>query len=55
MNDLIELLRVATEADLTRARRALELIAERGFARGKDLLAELALALALLGSGDQVR
>jgi predicted nucleotidyltransferase len=39
--DIRELLRVAGEADLTIAGRALELISERGYHRGKDLKAEL--------------
>ena len=39
--DLRALLRVATEADLNRARRALALIAARGFHRGRDLIADM--------------
>lgn len=39
--DIRELLRVASDLDLDRARRALELVAERGYARGKDLQAEI--------------
>jgi predicted nucleotidyltransferase len=39
--DLRALLRVATEAELDRARRALTLIAARGFHRGRNLIADL--------------
>ncbi len=39
--DLRALLRVATEAELDRARRALALIAARGFHRGRNLNADL--------------
>ena len=39
--DLRALLRVATEAELERARRALALIAARGFHRGRNLIADL--------------
>ena len=39
--DLRALLRVATEAELDRARRALALIAARGFHRGRNLIADL--------------
>jgi len=39
--DLAALLRRATRADLTEAREALELITERGFNRGKQLVDEL--------------
>jgi len=39
--DIRELLRVADEQELDRAGRALDLITERGFHRGKDLKAEL--------------
>lgn len=39
--DLVALLAVATPADVGEARAALALIAERGFHRGKNLLAEL--------------
>lgn len=44
--DLDELLRVADAAEIGRAREAIRLIAERGYARGKDLAAELAAELA---------
>ncbi|MCC7385567.1 MAG: nucleotidyl transferase AbiEii/AbiGii toxin family protein [Deltaproteobacteria bacterium] len=40
--DLVHLLRHASAEDLARAESALELIARRGFARGKDLTARLA-------------
>ena len=39
--DLRALLRVATEGELDRARRALALIAARGFHRGRNLIANL--------------
>ena len=39
--DLRALLRIATEAELDRARRALALIAARGFHRGRNLIADL--------------
>ncbi|MCY4506378.1 MAG: nucleotidyl transferase AbiEii/AbiGii toxin family protein [Acidobacteria bacterium] len=39
--DLRALLRVASEADLDRAQRALTLIAARGFHRGRDLIADM--------------
>lgn len=39
--DLRALLRVAAEAELDRARRALALIAARGFHRGRNLIADL--------------
>lgn len=39
--DIRELLKVADQAELRVARRALELISRRGFDRGKDLQAEL--------------
>ena len=39
--DLRALLRVATEAELNRARRALALIAARGFHRGRNLIADM--------------
>ena len=39
--DLRALLHVATEAELARARRALALIAARGFHRGRNLIADL--------------
>jgi hypothetical protein len=48
--DLRALARVATQAELTRAREALRLIEQRGFARGRDLGA--ALAVWLQGSND---
>lgn len=47
--DLIALIRGASEADLDEAREALELIAQRGFARGKDLLAGLDAMLVRAG------
>jgi len=40
--DLRALLTIASQEDLERAHLLLRLIAERGFARGKDLLADLA-------------
>jgi hypothetical protein len=40
ITDIKSLLRFADEADLHRAREALELISRRGFDRGKDLQAE---------------
>jgi hypothetical protein len=39
--DIVGLLGVASASDLDMARHALVLIAQRGYARGKDLLAEL--------------
>lgn len=39
-SDIRELLRVADDEELRRARRALELISKRGYDRGKDLQAE---------------
>ena len=39
--DLRALLRVATPGELARARRALTLIAARGYRRGRDLMAEM--------------
>ena len=39
--DIRELLKVATDQDVARARSALNLISRRGFDRGKDLLADL--------------
>ena len=42
--DLVNLVDVATASDLEQARNALRLIGERGYGRGKDLLAELAKA-----------
>jgi hypothetical protein len=44
--DLRSLLRVATPEELARARESVRLIAERGFARGRDLLAALESAAA---------
>lgn len=44
--DLVALLAVATAADLGQTRAALTLIAERGYHRGKNLLAELDALLA---------
>ncbi len=44
--DLVALLRVATAAGLEQARAALTLITERGYHRGKNLLAELEAWLA---------
>ena len=41
LGDLRALLAVATPDDIERARELLRLITQRGFARGKDLLAEL--------------
>lgn len=41
IGDLRALLRVASAADVTRARAALALIAERGYHRGRDLATEL--------------
>ncbi len=43
--DIRALLNEATESDLKAARKALALIAERGYDRGRDLLAELERAL----------
>lgn len=40
LTDIRELLRVADDEELTRAREALDLISRRGFDRGKDLQAE---------------
>ena len=40
--DLRALLRAATPEDVTRAREALELIAKRGFHRGRELVSQLA-------------
>ena len=39
--DLRALLRIASAAELTRARQALTLIAARGYDRGRDLIPEL--------------
>jgi predicted nucleotidyltransferase len=47
--DLHALLRVATDDELERARRAVRLIEARGFARGKDLAEELDRAIEELG------
>jgi predicted nucleotidyltransferase len=44
--DLDELLRVADAAEIARAREAIRLIAERGYARGKDLAADLTAEVA---------
>lgn len=41
--DLRALLKVASESDLNEARTAMALIAERGYARGRDLLGHLEL------------
>lgn len=41
VGDLRALLRVASPADVTRARTALTLIAERGYHRGRDLQSEM--------------
>lgn len=41
LTDIRELLRVADDAEIGRAREALDLISRRGFDRGKDLQAEL--------------
>lgn len=40
-SDIRELLRVADDGEIRRARQALDLISQRGYDRGKDLLAEL--------------
>lgn len=45
--DLAALLRVATSSDIAQARTAVALIDERGFARGKDLIAEIDRRLAI--------
>jgi hypothetical protein len=42
--DLLNLLRIANQADLAQARRAVELIQDRGFSRGRQLREELAAA-----------
>jgi len=48
--DLQALFRVASQADLAEARQALDLMSDRGYARGRPLRAELDNALAELGS-----
>lgn len=50
--DLRELLREASVEEISAARAALALITVRGFARGKDLAAELQRALGDLARGD---
>lgn len=53
--DIRELLRVADEEEIARASRALDLISERGYHRGKDLKAELAEQRRLFGSSGATR
>lgn len=46
--DLHALFKVASDADLAQARAALQLVTSRGYARDRDLIAELSRALAEL-------